>query len=85
MICGAGRAEVGAEQRRRRAVQRHGRHLRDQVDVATVGPPVGGAPRGAGEVGQVVGDSLRVKRRLQGAAVPQMLLTLAGEQALAEQ
>ena len=39
----------------------------------------------AGEVRQVVGDSLRVERRLQGAAVPQMRFTLAGEKALAEQ
>ena len=34
---------------------------------------------------QVVGDALRVECRLQGPAVAQMLLALAGEQALAEQ
>ena len=78
-------AEVGAEQRRPRTVQCHGRHLRDEVDVATVGPSVGGVPRGAHEVRQVASDSLRVECRLQGTAVAQMLLTLAGEQAFAQQ
>ena len=77
--------EIGAEQRGPDAVQGQARHLGNQIDLPAVGPPVGSSAGRAGEGLGVAGDPLRVERRLEGAAVTQMVLTRTGEQAVAEQ